>query len=385
MLSAWRWALYGFTLWSAAVIFPLLVTVVASGDFPADPNSAFLVAYPLLWAVPAAFSYRRLRKSRLLGEVSFTPRRLPFAPGGMVEGEIVMSKPLALRSGAEVRLCCCERTTDTRGDNSSTATDTLWEDHQTVDPGMIATDISGCRIPVRFTLPADALETATTKHGATEERIAWTLSLKLPDLGTGADFELPVFHDPNAPAVVPRPKAPEPARLPLQNLPEMLERAKLVAEFDHRDWPRSIHTPLVRQRAAILGLFAFNVVWTGFAVMLVNQHAPLVFRIVWPGTATLIWLSVLWLLLHRRTITLTDTALQVLNRLGPAAWRLDLAKDRIAGFACDSNGQQHGRNLWRVRVETVAGRKHTLLGGLPDRSLANTLVEALRRWRGQAR
>ena len=379
--STWRWALYGFTAWSAAVIFPLLATVLASGDFPADPKTAFLVGFPLLWAIPAAFSYRRLRKSRLLGPVSFAPGQLPFAPGGVVEGDIVTRKALALRSGAEIRLSCERKTTDNRGESSSTSTDTLWEERQEIDAGRIASDISGCRIPARFTLPADAPETATTKNGAIEDKIVWTLTLKLPDLGTGADFELPVFRDPNAPVVAPRPDAPEIARLRQQHLPEMLEKAKLVAQFDGREWPQSIYSPPARQRSAMLFLFVFNVIWTGFAVMLVHQHAPLIFRIVWPGTATLIWLSLLWLLLHRRTLTFTADTLEVLNRLGPATWRLELTKRDIAGFVCDSNIQQNNRSLWRVRVKTVIGKHHTLLGGLADRALADALVEAFTRWR----
>ena len=381
-MSAWRWALYGFTAWSAAVIFPLLATVVASGDFPGDPKAAFLIGYPLAWGIPAAFSYRRWRKSRLLGPVSFAPGRMPFAPGVMLEGDIVTGKALALRSGAEVRLSCERKTTDNRGESSSTSTDTLWEHRLAVDSGLITTDVSGCRIPARFTLPADAPETTTTKNGAIEEKIIWTLSLMLPDLGTGADFELPVFRDPNAPVVRPSTNAPELARERQQNLPEMLEKAQLVAEFAGRDWPQSIYSPLVRQRSALLFLFLFNLVWTGFAVMLVQQHAPLLFRIVWPGSATLIWLSLLWLLLHRRTLTLSDDSLLVLDRLGPATWRLVLAKHDIAGFSCDSNIQQNNRSLWRVRVKTVIGKQHTLVGGLADRSLATALVEALTRWRG---
>lgn len=380
-LSAWNWALYGFTAWSALVIFPLLATVVVSGDFPADPKTAFLAGYLLLWAIPAAFSYRLLRKSRLLGPLTFAPGRMPFAPGGVLDGDIVTGKALALRSGAEVRLSCERKTTENRGENTSTSTDTLWEDRQTVDSGQIATDVSGCRIPARFTLPADAPETATTKNGSVEEKIVWMLSVKLPDPGTGADFELPVFRDPNVPVVGPQAHAPELVRQRSRNLPELLQEAKLVAEFDGREWPRSIYSPLVRQRAAILFLVVFNLVWTGFAVMLVNQHAPLIFRIVWPGTAALIWLSLLWLLLHRRTLTLTDDTLHVLNRLGPATWRLELTKDRIAGFACDSNIQQNNRSLWRVRVKTVSGKQHTLLGGLADRGLADAVVEALGRWR----
>ncbi|MEO0018112.1 MAG: hypothetical protein RLZZ522_1395 [Verrucomicrobiota bacterium] len=382
MMSAWRWALYGFTAWSAMVIFPLLATVVASGDFPTDPKTAFLIGYPLAWAIPAAFSYRRRRKSRLLGMVSFVPGHLPFAPGGMLEGDIVTGKALALRSGAELRLCCERKTTDNRGESSSTATDTVWEERYEIDAGRIASDVSGCRIPARFTLPTDAPETATTKNGATEDKIVWTLTLKLPDLGTGADFELPVFRDPNAPVVAPRPDAPEIARQRQQHLPEMLEKARLVAQFDGREWPRSIYSPPARQRSVMLLLFVFNVIWTGFAVMLVHQHAPLIFRIVWPTTAALIWLHLLWLLLHRRTLTLTDDSLHVLKRLGPAAWRLDLTKDQIAGFSCDSNIQQNNRSLWRVRVKTVIGKQHTLLGGLADRALADALVEAFTRWRG---
>jgi hypothetical protein len=165
------------------------------------------------------------------------------------------------------------------------------------------------------------------------------------------------------------------------NLPMMLERYDIVTDFDERGLPRRLYCPAARQRALIVFLLVFVLIWTGAAVALFKGHAPLLFKIVWPVSAAVIWLVVIWQALHRRTVTFDDSGLRVLNQLGPIQWRAAFDRSQIVGFEYGSNMSSNNTQFYRVRLETFDGKKLTLADGITDPTTAKTLVERLETWR----
>lgn len=378
----WRLALYGYTAWAAAVIGPLLAGAALSGAFQRGAGAWLLLIFPALWSIPAGLSLRQLRRRATAGQARLELKTFPVAPGAALAGEVVLGNAIRLPAGAEAVLTCTRRISRRHGNKTSISTETVWSQREPIGAELIAGDIGGTRIPVRFPVPADAPASGPDPADPAAE-LDWTIDLTAPGTPLKLAFGIPVFVDPNAPVPTSAPEeaAPTLARLRAASLPEMLERQRLVADFDDRGWPRSIHCPAGRNPAVIAFLLVFNVIWTGVAALLLHQHAPLLFRVVWPVSAAALWLVIVRLLLLRRTLTFDDTGLRVLNQLGPAEWRLDLARDQILGFACDSNVQSNNRSFYRIRAETVFGRKHTVLAGLDHRDTADALIDALERWR----
>jgi hypothetical protein len=133
----------------------------------------------------------------------------------------------------------------------------------------------------------------------------------------------------------------------------------------------------------ILSLLVFNVVWTVAAVFLVKQNAPLIFQIVWPVSATLIWVLIFWTLLHARQVTFDAAGLLIENRLGPFRWKKFLEKSFITGFQHDSNMSSGTTRFYRIRLESVTGKKHVVVDGLTEASTAEILTRRLDAWRVQ--
>lgn len=374
----WRVGIYAYTLWATAVVASLLVGSGLSGAFSRGGSVWLLLIYPALWCIPAWLSLRQFRRRAAVGAARLELKTLPVAPGGLLEGEVVIGKAVKMLAGAETSLVCERRITVRHGDKSSISTETVWSQDEAVGAGQIIGDVGYCRIPVRFVVPVDA-PVSGPEAGKTDVEVNWKLKLKAPGTAVETVFEVPVFRDPNAPIAALVAATPPPSIRAAQaaKLPELLKAQRLVADFDAQDRLRSLVSPPARHRALTGFLLVFNLVWTAVAVVLIQQQAPLPFRIAWPLSAALIWLVIGWQLLHRRTITMADGGLDVRNQLGPAQWRIDLPHDRIAGYSFDSNMQSNNRPFYRVRVKTLAGKQHTLLGGISEVAAAEALVDHL--------
>jgi hypothetical protein len=116
---------------------------------------------------------------------------------------------------------------------------------------------------------------------------------------------------------------------------------------------------------------------------LLKKHAPLVFCIVWPGSATVIWLIVIWSLLHQRTATFSSTGVEVRNQLGPVIWTQAFDKGQITGFSSATNMSSNQTSFYRVWLTSQPGKTKTLVDNLTEASTAEALVQRLEAWRAQ--
>lgn len=380
--SGLRMALVAYTVWAGLIVFSLLGGTWLSGAFDREHTPWLLLIFLALWCLPAWFCWKRLRHRLAVGTARFDMKQVPAAPGGLLAGDIMLEKPVPQFADGAIELLCERKTTTRTGNKTSTATTTVWNHQAPLAPELVTRDVSGCRIPVQFAIPIDAPPCGSNDDNADGE-ISWSLKLKVPAAGVDATFEVPVFHH-GTPPVVP----PSGTTIPLSihsdavaNLPMMLERYDIVTDFDERGLPRRLYCPAARQRALIVFLLVFVLIWTGVAVALFKGHAPLLFKIVWPVSAAVIWLVVIWQALHRRTVTFDDSGLRVLNQLGPIQWRAAFDRSQLVGFEYGSNMSSNNTQFYRVRLETFDGKKLTLVDGITDPTTAKTLVERLETWR----
>jgi hypothetical protein len=375
-------ALHLYTLWSGIIVFSLISAAVACGAFQTSPFAWLLLIFVALWAIPAAFSVRRIRHRIAVGASSFEPKELPAWPGGAMQGHILLKKPPPMRSHADVSLTCEKKTTRGSGDNRSVTSEKIWSDQQSVPHDMITRDLAGFRLPVGFTLPADAPESGMNEDN--EIQHTWKLVLKVPGTAIHSEFEIPVFRTAKSPPVTAGNAAPLAKSIHdgvAADLPDLLAANRIRAEFDAAGIPVRIHCPPARHRAMIVFLIIFDMIWTGAAVLLVKQNAPLIFLVVWPVSAAAIWLSVIWQLLHQRTVTLDAAGLQVRNRLGPFGWNRDFTKSRVISFSHDSNMSSGNTRYYRVRLEDVLGKKTTLVDGITGSNAAEALKSRFDQWK----
>lgn len=193
-------ALVLYSLWSALVIFPLILATAASGSFQTDRSVWPLLIFVALWCIPAWYTAKRLRHRLTVGKPRFELQESPAWPGGLLRGSILLAKTLPPRAAAEIGISCEKRTTRGSGEDKSTITEKIWSHQGIVSQDRITRDFTGFRLPVSIAIPADAPESGAGADAATEH--VWKLELKVPGTVVHSVFEIPVFRTGNSPALM---------------------------------------------------------------------------------------------------------------------------------------------------------------------------------------
>ncbi|MES2659552.1 MAG: DUF3592 domain-containing protein [Verrucomicrobiota bacterium] len=373
----WKSALHLYTFWSGLVIVPLIVTTAMTGAFQTEPMAWLLLIFVALWCLPLWASLKRFRQRLAIGSPRLELTELPAYPGGVLAGAVVLGKPLPPRGDAELSLVCEKKTTRSDGDGDSTSTEKIWSHSENMPLDRITRDDSGYRLPVEFSLPADAPQSEAGADPAVKH--VWKLRLKVPGTVICPEFEVPVFRTEKSPVVTAA--VPSIHEIAFGDLPGLLAERGIKADFDSNGFPRSIVCPAARHRLMIVFLLVFNLIWTGAAVFLICANAPLIFRVVWPVSAAGIWLVILYQLLHSRKVAFSSTGLEIANRIGPWNRTADFEKSGLTGFSHDTNMTSGNTVFYRVRCEDVFGKKTTLADGITGSATAAALASRLEDWR----
>ncbi len=372
-------ALVIYTLWSALIIFPLILATAMSGFFQTDRSAWLLLVFVVIWCIPAWYTAKRLRHRLAVGKTRFELQESPACPGGLLRGSILLAKALPPRAAAEIGIACEKRTTRGSGEDKSTITEKIWSHQEIVSQDRITRDFTGFRLPVSIAIPADAPESGTGGDVANEH--VWKLELRVPGTAVHSVFEIPVFRTGKSPALITKDAGPSISEMVSSDLPALLAEQRIKVDFDSAGMPLSIIRPGAQQRSLIVFLVIFNLIWTAAAVFLVKQNAPLVFQIVWPFSAGVIWLSIFWQLLYQRTVTFTRDGLKLRHQLGPVSREEMVQKSQIIGFTHDTNMTSNNVNFYRVRLENVLGRKKSVADGINRSTTAEALVQRLEDWK----
>ncbi len=367
-----------YTLWSALVIFPLIFATAASGAFSTDRTVWFLGIFAVLWCVSVGFTLRRWRKRRVTGKAMLELTEMPAWPGGLLTGHVVLEKPLPVYGDPELVLTCEKVTTVRTGKETSTNREQVWQRMESVSRDRVARDVSGYRVPVGIVIPADA--PVTGGDDGVGEKHEWTLRLKLPSPKVSAVFNVPVFDTGKEPAAQATQTTPTMRDSASQDLPERLAARKIRVEFASDGTPVSIDCPPARNLGMIVSLIFFNLLWTGAAVLLVVKDAPLMFRVIWIGSAAGIWWAVIYQLIHSRRATFDASEVVIANKLGFWKRMARRQKSEIAGFSYGSSSSSGNTKFYRVRMEDVYNRKMTLADNITDSATAEELTRRMELW-----
>lgn len=379
--AVWGKALHLYTFWSALVAFPLVFATLSSGAFQESATAWLVMIFPALWCIPAWFSVKFLRHRMAVGTTRFEVADGPASPGGLLRGTVWLERPPPMHKSGEIHLVCERLITRQSGDGDSTSTEKIWSRHAAVPTDSVTRVVSGFRIPVNFALPADAPQSALTDQD--HIRHVWKLRFVVPGTVIHSVFEIPVFHTGRTPLTVGISKTAAPSILDdaSVDLPALLAARRILAEFAADGTPTSLVCPAGRSRAMMISLFFFNIIWTGVAVVLIVQHAPLIFRLVWPISAAAIWFSIIWQIFHKRAVAIRPDGMEVRNQWGPIIHTRNFEKSQILGFSHDTNMSSNSTSFYRVRLENVIGKKITIVDNITESATAEVLAKRLDAWK----
>ena len=377
-------ALYAYTFWFWLIVTPLLLSMLALGAFSHDRVAWLGLIFPMIGLIPGWFTLKRIRHRIAAGKVRFEMKNPPAQPGGILHGVILLGRPLPARGTAEVSLEC-GKSIRTRSGNKSTQviTEKIWSHRQNISTDLVTRDLAGFRLPVSVVLPADAPESTPDDSG--EKQYQWKLHFMIPGTPVHSTFEIPVFHTGAKPAQPDRTTATLSIHeATASDLPTLLASRRIRASFDANGLPQSIVCPPRAHPPLILFFTIFNLIWTAAAVFLIYQNAPLIFRLIWPLSAVVIWCSVIWMCFYKRTVTFDGSGLIASHQLGPVLWTRSFTKQEIVSFSYGTNMSSGNQSFYQVQLASVIGKKETLASNITESATAAALVRRLEEWKKPA-
>ena len=379
----------GVAGWILAVQLPLALAVIVGGEVTKSGLALFALLPALLAWIPLHMAWKRVKSRLALGHPALQLRRFPAKTGTALEGDLRFDRVISPVGTISARVLCQRHVTRQSGDSRMTARETIWEHTEVLSVAEARRDSSGVVLPLRVVIPGglpasvlDETSIVTTDGG----QHVWTLEVSSPHSGRPAVLPLPMFAAEGGAeeAVATSPPA-EAVVLSTDDLVFRLQTRGVRAEFDPNGIPTLLDCPAGRNRSVSWFLLLFGSVWFAAFVFMTYQGAPLIFRLIWGITSTLILGSGLWTLLHSRRVELTAGGLRILNRTGPFySWSETFEPRHFTRFSHDSNMQSGNQFYYRVRGETIFDQKKTLIDGIAESVTAETLAQRLEVWRKRA-
>jgi len=332
-----------------------------------------LAAIGLVLAGVAAYWCGRLWK---FGVSEFALSPSPGVVGGPVSGMIRIPVKADVPDGFELTLQCFRRTTTRQGGESSTTTETLWEEARHHVQGYSYGEDT--QVPVRFDVPYDQPETTAEDGDGCFWRL--TATAEAPGIDYKAVFEVPVKKTAQSVAgPAPRPVAESLG--PVQ-IGEVAERLGLRLEA-RADGGLELACPAARAKAMIAFLLIFTALWTGICYVLwCVGDAPLPLSIIFSFFDVLLYAILADMLFVSRGIRVdrSQRVCVVWSRFaGVPVRERRVPFQEVLDFRCERSAQSGNTVYFRISLLRQGGRVLTVASNLSAWNDAGRLVEALRK------
>jgi hypothetical protein len=287
------WASWVFAILWNLVSIPAGYAGVRAALYEANKAGLVALLFPLVgvglvtWAIRTTLRFKRYGISR------FELTTIPGVIGHTIAGTVRINSVLQPAEGFHTTLSCVRRVTTRSGKDSSTTESILWQEEQQIR-GEPSRDASGMatRIPIAFRLPADALACDSNDPN---NRILWRLSLaaSVPGVDYASAFEVPVFRT----EASERPLSDDEERLTHQQVSLADYRQPADSRILVSTSSRGIEVlfTAARNPGAAIGTTVFTLLWLAIVWVLVHWRAPMLFPIVFGLFALLLIYGVLQL------------------------------------------------------------------------------------------
>ena len=292
LLGAWIFA----GLWNL-VSLPSAYLGVQAALAQNKPAILVVLLFPLVGAWLLARAIRITLRERKYGVSRLELSTLPGVIGHTLAGAVRANLDRLPSEGFRVELTCVRLVTTRSGKSSSTSETILWQEEQPVRGEQIR-DFSGMgvRIPISFSLPADAEPWDTTDP---RNRVLWRLhvSAGVPGVDYDSTFEVPVFRTAAGPIAGEQesPAIESAAAVPYRQP----AGSKIQVTTNQRG--TEILFPAGRNPGAAIGLTTFMIIgWAAVGIQLYFR-VPVIFPVVTSLFGLLITVGVLelWLKVSR--------------------------------------------------------------------------------------
>ena len=337
-----------------AIALPSAVPALLAHNLRYEPQFAGLAIFPLVGFGLIAWAIHLLLRWNAYGDSRFEMKSVPGQIGGTLDGSIHVGRGFEPMRPVNLKLVCISHISS---GNSSTATP-LWSDESQVTAG------GDGSIPVSFLIPPECKPSDDSNF---RDRIFWQLSAKSPGgiVSYKSSFEVPVFQLDETTA-----QAAEALDLRTrrnQRVSEFRPQGSAIRFGLRTDGQTEIHFRAFRNPSITLGLLAFLALWYVITYLIFKQHAPLIFRIMWPVFDAILVVWVISLMFGTTTVLIGDGQLQVTRRLlGMPASTRRVPADEVLDVRSIA-GMTAGTTVYRrIQVRYGRGKELNFGDGIKD-------------------
>jgi len=340
-------------LWNA-IALPTAVPALLGHDLRQEPKFALLAIFPIVGFGLIAWAIHLLLRWNAYGDSCFEMKSVPGKIGGTLEGSIHVGRGFEPMRPAKLKLACIN---DISSGNSNSAA-ALWSDESQVTAG------GDGSIPVSFLIPPESRPSDDTNL---RDRIFWRLYAKSPGgiVSYKSSFEVPVFQIDGT--TTQAAEAVDLRQRRDQRVSEFRPQGSAIRFGLRTDGQTEIHFRALRNPSITFGLLGFLAVWSGMTYLIFKEHAPLLFRIMWPVFEALVVLWVISLTFGTTTVLIGNGQLKMTwYLLGiPASMRRVPAGDVLD--VCSIAGMTAGTTVYRrIQVRCGHGEKFNFGDGIED-------------------
>lgn len=295
-------AVCAIALFWNAIALPSAVPTMLAHDLRYEPKFAWLALFPIIGFGLIAWAIHLLLRWNAYGDSRFEMKSVPGKIGGTLEGSIHVSRGIEPMRRVTLKLVCINHTSS----GNSGSDRPLWSDESEVTAG------GDHSIPVVFLIPPECRPSDDSNF---RDRIYWRLNAKSDGgiVNYKSSFEVPIFQ------------IGETSAQAAEVLDLRTRRDQRVSEFRPQgsairfgltpDGQSEIYFRAFRNPSVILALLGFLAIWSGSTYLIFKEHAPLIFRIVWPALEALLGLWVIAMMFGSTTVLIGDGVMKVTWRL----------------------------------------------------------------------
>jgi len=367
--AAWLlWIFIGF--WCAASAAISLVVVPQQLH---QGNRAALIAliFPVIGLAMIFYALNTTRAWRKFGRSIFEMAAVPAASGGALQGRIQVQTKLQPVHGLHLRLSCVRRTTTGASNNRQTSEKILWQDEKWLRADLPQTGLNATGIPVFFKLPDNLPESVVSPGDGIHWKLEASAKLRGPDFH--AAFDVPVFKLPEPPAIFDDPTAQY--QMSLDEVRQQIHSHIQVNDLP--DGGKEFIFPAARNPGFASGATVVCLIWTGIIAVLVWQHAPLPFLLVFSAIDLLMSVFVFDLWFRRSRAAVNSEVVTVQRAWFAFKKEQRLPTSEIKSIVSDVGATAGHAAYYDLKVHARDGKEFLIAKHLNSKPEADWLVRQM--------
>lgn len=360
-------------IWNA-LSFPIVLLMFRNGAFAAQRAAYVVLIFPVIGAFLMATAIYQMLRRHKYGVSRLMLDHMPLAPGSTFRGDVDVRLQDSPENGFQVRLTCVHRLTTGSGKSRSTNETILWAEEKVVSSGAAMRSPVGTRVPLTFTIPADA---RPSDERLPNDEIVWRVSVaaEVPGIDYAATFEVPVFatgDTPHAPMQFAVATAAAASWAP--------SRESRIAIEPLAEGGEEIRVSTRAKGGEVIGLFLFALIWYGVIAIMIAQGVVL-FSLIFIAFGSFVLLAILDNFLGRTIIRASRDALLIRRRY-PFGLKFDRRVTPADIESITSNlalSSQTAASMYNVDVTVRGGAHLNAARAIRERSDAEMLAARLLR------